>query len=729
MSQNSNNLNTISEINTNSIQNHVTNESTLKDIFVTDNVLNGVGILKRINSSSQIRVNQFEIHNSRPQKFNSISKTKRVIKAKEIENEPLVLVKNTTNYNALQIAIIEKLKDDNYKQEEFINDLIELIEKCPIINKFTDMRLFKKEDFDIFIEAKDEKFLFILNLHNMMNIVNLLWFFSKKNSENFLKLLDKLGIYFSYVKRKEDPNSKIIDVVLLTKIPINLYNYISNYSEREFDNTKLKEMAKSFSKYGDKYIEDLGFCYQDLTIMNILNQLEDNQFSLNDEIIYYFNQEAAEKIINNDFIVAPDHYKLSSSIKTKESTIEANEKPFQGYNEFDLCLTMLEDVALEKNDNFNYIDSRNDEKNDIVLKKGTTYIFEIKTNIKYIIKGFANIEKHKKRFIEAYNNICIVNKKKYDIQNSELILICNRNRKTAKEKILDNEQEIYKEDDKKKFIFSSSQIGVGVALKFQRDIKSLKKENSALKEGVDNLSKENNTLKKGVDNLTTENNTLKNEIIYLKNSIIIMKESRYQNLLTSLRFSNVVQITEVFSTKNIKINKRFNLIYNTFNYICDCFKDFKTNLLYFDISPFIGRNIEDLEDKNKWNSIKAKLIEKINKNNILSIYYEGLLELFFGLKHLKENKPIDYDIFSGEKQEFLNLLEQLILFTEIFEDNIDMRDIEIKYQGAALYIMNNCIEREFILRVIEEKLDPRETIKKIISIGNNENYLFYYSKK
>ena len=700
MSQNSNNLHTISEINTNSIQNHVTNESTLKGIFVAVNVLNGTGILKRINSSSHIRENHYEIHNSRPQKFNSISKTKRVIKAKEIENEPLVLVKNTTNYNALQIAIIEKLKDEKYKQEELINDLIELIEKCPIINKFTDMRLFKKEDFDIFIETNDEKFLFILNLHNMMNIVNLLWFYSKKNSEHFLNLLDKLGIYFSYVKRKEDPNSKIIDVVLLTKIPLNLYNYISNYSDREFDNTNLKEMAKSFSKYGDKYIEDLGFCYQDLTIMNILNQLEDKQFSLNDEILYYFNQEAAEKIINNDFIEAPDHYKLSSSIKTQGSTIETNEKPFQGYNEIDLCLTMLEDVALEKNDNFNFIDSRNEEKNEIVLKKETTYIFEIKTNIKYIIKGFANIEKHKKRFIEAYNNICIVNKKKYDIQNTELILICNRNRKTAKKKILDNEQEIYKEDDKKKFIFSSSQIGVGVALKFQRDIKSLKKENS----------------------------TLKNEIIDLKNSIIIMKESRYQNLLTSLRFSNVAQITEVFSTKNIKINKRFNLIYNTFNYICDCFKDFKTNLLYFDISPFIGRNIENLEDKNKWNAIKAKLIEKINKNNILSIYYEGLLELFFGLKHLKENKPIDYDIFSGEKQEFLNLLEQLILFTEIFEDNIDMRDIEIKYQGAALYIMNNCIEREFILRVIEEKLDPRETIKKIISIGNNENYLFYYPK-
>ena len=102
--------------------------------------------------------------------------------------------------------------------------------------------------------------------------------------------------------------------------------------------------------------------------------------------------------------------------------------------------------------------------------------------------------------------------------------------------------------------------------------------------------------------------------------------------------------------------------------------------------------------------------------------------MFFGLKHLKENKPIVYDIFSGEKQRFIILLEQLILFTEIFENNINVTDIEIKYQGAALYIMNNCIEKEFIKRVIEEKLDSRETIKKIISICNNENYLYYYPK-
>ena len=44
MSQNSNNLHTISEINTNSIQNHVTNESALKGIFVAVNVLNSTAL-------------------------------------------------------------------------------------------------------------------------------------------------------------------------------------------------------------------------------------------------------------------------------------------------------------------------------------------------------------------------------------------------------------------------------------------------------------------------------------------------------------------------------------------------------------------------------------------------------------------------------------------------------------------------------------------------------------
>ena len=758
MSQEEKNSRQISQINTNSIQNHLTNGINAIELL-TDNIsanpeLSINRILKRINSSLFTVIKKVEMGKVMKAKFNSISKTKKVI-SKEKEKESLTLVKDTKKYHALQITIIKKLANEKYESDELINDLVELLENCPIINKFTDKKFFKKEDFDIFIEQNEEKFLFILNIFNVINILNLLWFYTKQNSKIFIHYLDKLGIYLSYVKREEDdPNP--IDFVLLTKIPFNLYNYISTYGDSEFSYNTMKDLAKKYSEFSGKSNTDYGLCYQDLTIMNLLNQMEENQYLINDEIMYYFNQDAAEKIINNDLISPPNHYKTSSSTKSsidekevslhnktsssKISTTGEKEVPFQGYNEFDLCLTMLEDVILEKNENFDYIDPDHQKSDTILLKKGITYLFEIKTNINTIIKNFEVIEKHKERFVEAYNNICFSKKKKYNIKNSELVLICNRGRIDAKDKIKLNEEKLISNNKNKQFIFSGSQIGVGIALKLQKNIKSLKNENNDLKEGVDNLKKENNDLKEGVDNLKKENNDLKErannqqiQISDLVKTINTIKGSLYNNTLLTLQLASVNKISEIVSCKENEvkksINEKFNFIYCVFNSLSDCFKDLKNNLLFHDISLFLGRNLEDKEEKKKWKAVKGKIKAKINKNNIVSIYYEGLLEMLFGLKHLKKNEKIDYDIYSDENQEFISSLNKLILFTEIFENNLNMKDIESKYQGAVLYIINKYIDEEYINKVIKENLSHRETIKKIISICNSENYLFYYLKK
>ena len=106
------------------------------------------------------------------------------------------------------------------------------------------------------------------------------------------------------------------------------------------------------------------------------------------------------------------------------------------------------------------------------------------------------------------------------------------------------------------------------------------------------------------------------------------------------------------------------------------YKELKDNLLYYEISPLIGKKLEKKEDQEKWQVIKDKIIEKINKKNLVSIYYEGLLELFFGINHLKKNEKIDYDIFSEEESKFISLIGQLILFTELIEDKMNLGDIE-----------------------------------------------------
>ena len=64
-----------------------------------------------------------------------------------------------------------------------------------------------------------------------------------------------------------------------------------------------------------KNLHNLGYCYQELTIMNILNQIDENKFFYKDDIMYYFNQNSAQKLIYYDLIYPQNKYSLSASIK------------------------------------------------------------------------------------------------------------------------------------------------------------------------------------------------------------------------------------------------------------------------------------------------------------------------------------------------------------------------------------------------------------------------------
>ena len=156
------------------------------------------------------------------------------------------------------------------------------------------------------------------------------------------------------------------------------------------------------------------------------------------------------------------------------------------------------------------------------------------------------------------------------------------------------------------------------------------------------------------------------------------------------------------------------------------YKELNDNLLYYEISPLIGKNLENKEDQEKWKVIKNKIIEKVKKKNLASIYYEGILELFFGINHLKKNEKIDCDIFSGEEPKFKFFIGQLILFTELIEDNMNIGDIELKYQASVNYIVDSCVDKDFINTVIQEKSNYQEKTKKMMSICNSENYYYYY---
>ena len=63
-----------------------------------------------------------------------------------------------------------------------------------------------------------------MNLLNYINIINGIWSYFPEKNDSFVNVLKELGIYFSWVIREKN----LVDVILLTKKSLTIYNHISN---------------------------------------------------------------------------------------------------------------------------------------------------------------------------------------------------------------------------------------------------------------------------------------------------------------------------------------------------------------------------------------------------------------------------------------------------------------------------------------------------------------------
>ena len=141
-------INSNDKLKKNNILNQIKNS-----IFV--NTLASEKVFHKSKSYSVISNNRYKIKQKNIVRYNnSIPKIKHFVKKNEVEEVNLILVKNTSNYDMLQIDIINKLNDPLYKSEELIYDLFELIQNSPIINELTSTHLIKKEDFEILEKKK-----------------------------------------------------------------------------------------------------------------------------------------------------------------------------------------------------------------------------------------------------------------------------------------------------------------------------------------------------------------------------------------------------------------------------------------------------------------------------------------------------------------------------------------------------------------------------------------------
>jgi len=397
----------------------------------------------------------------------------------------------TNNYDFLteeeEISKIIKVINNDLKQKDIdINELIKklqvLFDICPVINEFKNTKkLLESNDFDIFLKNEEGKFFFEINLVNLISLINLLYTITN-NIDQFKECLSKLNIYFSFLKRKNDENDENdneYDFIILCPESAKLYNYISTYSKELFPiNSKYQKEAKIFLESKIKQTLDEGYFFEESCSMNLINKIGIEKVKYFPKIMYYLKKHAVENLIKLNIIIPPEKYVIP------ETNINKSGKEFHGYNEIDLCITLLDDAKIKGNENIKFFSKEKErkeveQKDSYIFQKEITYFIEIKESIFGVKDKLYEAEKNYAKFKDSFLNAKIKNCKE-----DKLIFICDKN-------MLDLREEYIKGKIKEDIIYSNPQVGMRLIFELNDRIKHLSKNVETNAEKMSALQKEN----------------------------------------------------------------------------------------------------------------------------------------------------------------------------------------------------------------------------------------------
>ena len=263
------------------------------------------------------------------------------------------------------------------------------------------------------------------------------------------------------------------------------------------------------------------------------------------------------------------------------------------------------------------------------------------------------------------------------------------------------------------------------------------KENNDLKSEMKNIYKyikiELASIKKtsnATPSWTINNEGKENEEIeeceakYKKNNDKLYQERL--KLLDNLLKDKSLSIRIILEDKDrlILIKENFEAVFKCFELILEEMLKNCDNLLYFKIAGFIDGN----KDVSTASKIEKLLSEKIKEGNACSIYYEGLKCLLFRLDGKTGCEILN--MFNNDDQRKKNYIKELLGFIEIFENNQNINDIEMKLQGAILFIILNLIDEKRLVSVLDEVNKNNESIRNIMKIlicSVNPNYIYIHN--
>ena len=195
-------------------------------------------------------------------------------------------------------------------------------------------------------------------------------------------------------------------------------------------------------------------------------------------------------------------------------------------------------------------------------------------------------------------------------------------------------------------------------------------------------------------------------------------------LLDNFLKDNKILISVILKSANrlSLIKETFEIFFDQFVLILQEITKNNENLLYLMIEPLLNNN----KDNSDFSQIEKLLLEKIPKNDVCSIYYKGIKNLLFGDDEKASLGMLNLINTLDEKKKLY--IRQLIGFIEIFENNHNIENIEMKMQGAILFIMLNLYDEKKLLSIFDEVIKINENVRNIIkilisSLNSSDNYI------
>ena len=612
------------------------------------------------------------------------------------------MISNNSTYESIKDRTTSLIKSETVNKKELEDCAQELMLIPNLDDEIISASecLIDQNSFEIFQKEKENP-IFIRNLLNIIQVINFVWVASKNNVDIFHKTLLNIGIMFSYLFRNEKDDNEGVDYGLLAPIPNTIYDFISKNGKYSFKSPdKFKFNEDIFSS--DSNDVQIGYIYQETSIVKIFSSFNPEKVTICPKIIYYMEHNSALKLFEQKIFDSPMNFK----------NLIYNEKEFNGYNEIDMSFFLNEKTTIKENNTFNIIKEKNnnyvyrsydqDKPKDIIFEKDTNIFLELKTSCKNatiddIVSKLSNMAQ---RFSFAYKNPAYSSlDKKFSKNSISYSVIYDSNRNNLVSQMftfsdLKKEVEVY---------YNSVNAPISSIVSLQNQIRGVKKEITKLQEQTtdykEQITKLQEQMKEFRDKQELDMNIMNLKIFNLS------REGIEKILGKCISEKSLSPLSDFEKYNQLFINAS---------------KILKKTLPIKDPIFIIDRVLSETLPHSEYLDFISLLNEKINQQTFAKIYYNHYKNAITGIKYVyTDGKEFDYPKYS---KEISDILKNILAFIYLLDKDPLLLNC---FFASVLYYAFDVAKTDKRYSNFYAKLKPSEIDKNVGFFINSLNSDFY----